>query len=108
MALRYGLDILDLLKKCSRCGKIFSKMHVLSYMTRSLVLGRYNELKGEVTYLARLATNSGSACNKPIINIGCNNPQGIPAVANVQLNDPTSYHNLILPPTPLLRTVVIF
>ena len=93
IALRYGLDITDLPKRCDGCGAKFSKLHALQCKTGALVLGRHDDLKNEVAYLATLATNSGSVRDEPIINIGRDAPTGPPASARIS---PTNR----LPPAP--------
>ena len=81
VSMRYGLDILDLPQKCDGCGVKFSKSHALGCKKGDLVLGRHDDLKNEVAYLAKLATNNGSVRDEPIINIGRDAPTGPPASA---------------------------
>ena len=77
VSMQYGLDMMDLPQKCNGCGAKFSKSHALRCKKGALVLGRHDDLKNEVAYLAKLATNNGSVRDQPIINIGCDTYQSI-------------------------------
>ena len=53
------------------------------------MMGRHDDLKDEVAYLAALATNSGSVRDEPIINIGRDTPSGLPAHASITVTNTT-------------------
>ena len=56
MSLRYGFNMKNLPSKCDGCGAKFSVGHALSCKKWGLVIGRHNEVKDEIAYLATLAT----------------------------------------------------
>ena len=86
--LRFGLDFSDLPKKCDGCNSNFSKMHALQCKKGGLVVGRHDEIRDELHYLATLATNSGSVRDEPIINIGRDTQVGPPGHARTSSTNP--------------------
>ena len=91
--MRYGIGLDDLPKVYDGCGAKFSVEHALSCKKGGLVVGRHNEIRDELAYLATLATSSNRVRNEPYINIGHNTEgNGVPAHANVntsRANPPT-------------------
>ena len=84
MRMRYGIGLDDLPKVCDGCGAKFSVEHALSCKKGGLVVGRHNEIRDELAYLATLATSSNRVRDEPYINIGRNTEgNGVPAHANV-------------------------
>ena len=100
IALRYGLDITDLPKKCDGCDAKFTKLHALQCKKGALVMGRHDDVKDEVAYLAALATNAGSVRDEPIINIGRATPSGLPAHASISSTNNVGPASTHLPPNP--------
>ena len=80
-------------KKCDGCGVKFSKSHAIGCKKGALVLGRHDDLKNEVAYLAKPATNNRSVRDEPIINIGRDSFQSIPAADHINTLNAT-------PPAP--------
>ena len=62
----------DLPSKCDSCGANFSVGHSLSFKKCGLVIGRHNEFKDELAYLATLATNPRKILDEPLIHISHN------------------------------------
>ena len=82
--MRYGIGLDDFPKVCDGCGANILVEHVLSCKKGGLVVGRHNEIRDELAYLATLATSSNRVHDEPYINIGRNTEvNGVPAHANV-------------------------
>lgn len=69
LRMRYGLELLNMPKKCDGCGAKFSVEHALGCKKGGLVTVRHNEVRDELAYLATLATSSSRVRDEPLIQI---------------------------------------
>jgi len=88
MKLIFGLVIDDLPQRFDGCNSKFSKMHAIQCNKGGLMIGRHDEIRDELHYLATMATNSMSVRNEPIINICHDTQDGLPGHARTLRTNP--------------------
>ena len=96
LRMRYGLELLNMPKKCDGCGAKFSVEHALGCKKGGLVTVRHNEVRDELAYLATLATSSSRVRDEPLIQI-CHSTRstGLPGAARTQQSTPAPTPNTV-------------
>ena len=67
--LRYARSPSDLQANCDGCGSKFSVRHALECKNGGLVIGRHDEIRDELHFLATLAFKPSMVCDEPKVNI---------------------------------------
>jgi len=96
LRMRYGLELVDLPKKCDGCGAKFSVEHALGCKKGGLVTVRHNEVRDELAYIATLATTSSRVRDEPLIQVSHNTTSnGLPRSAHTQQTTPAPTPNSV-------------